>query len=61
MNGYSEEVKAVLKLHGFFLVRQSGSHQRWPDGRTSVTVSANCASRHTAKAIMKPVGIDHGC
>jgi len=59
MNGLYDEVKAVLKQHGFFLVRQSGSHQRWTNGRVSVTVSTNCASRHTANAIMKQAGIHH--
>ena len=59
MNGFYEEVKAVLKQHGFFLVRQKGSHQRWSNGRVSVTVSTTCASRHTANAIMKQAGIEH--
>lgn len=59
MNGFYEEVKAVLKQHGFFFVRQKGSHQLWSNGRHKVTVSTNCDSRHTANAIMKQAGIAH--
>lgn len=59
MNGYYDQVKAVLKQHGFFCARQKGSHQTWSKGRISVTVSTNCASRHTANAIMKEAKINH--
>ena len=58
MNGFYDKVKAVLLQHGFFLDRQKGSHQTWKRGGVSVTVSTNCASRHTANAIMKAAGID---
>jgi predicted RNA binding protein YcfA (HicA-like mRNA interferase family) len=59
MNGFFDQVKAVLKQHGFSFVRQKGSHQTWCQGSLCVTVSTNCASRHTANAIMKQAGIDH--
>ena len=59
MNGYYAKVIAVLQSHGFFLKRQKGSHQTWSNGKTPVTVSTNCNSRHTANGIMKDAGIDH--
>jgi predicted RNA binding protein YcfA (HicA-like mRNA interferase family) len=59
MNGFYNQVVAVLKLHGFLCVRQKGSHQTWGNGSLSVTVSTNCASRMTANAIMKQAGIAH--
>jgi predicted RNA binding protein YcfA (HicA-like mRNA interferase family) len=59
MNGFFDQVKAVLKKHGFLFVRQNGSHQIWKYGQISVTVSTNCASRYTANAIMKQAGIQH--
>lgn len=60
MKGFYNQVVAVLKQHGFFLVRHSGTaHQTWGNGRVSVTVSTNCNSRHTANGIMKDAGIDH--
>lgn len=59
MNGYYENVIAVLKKHGFLYVRQKGSHQMWRNGAISVIVSTNCVSRHTANGIMKDAGIEH--
>jgi predicted RNA binding protein YcfA (HicA-like mRNA interferase family) len=59
MNGFYNQVAAVLKQHGFFCLRQKGSHQIWGNGSVSVTVSTNCASRVTANAIMKQAGIAH--
>lgn len=59
MNGYYDSVIAVLKKHGFSCVRQKGSHQMWSSGKLSVTVSTNCASRHTANEIMKQARIKH--
>lgn len=59
MNGFYNQVIAVLKQHGFSFSRQKGSHQMWTNGRVSVTVSTNCESRHTANAIMKQAGINH--
>lgn len=59
MNGYYDSVIAVLKKHGFSYVRQKGSHQMWSNGKKSVTVSTNCASRHTANEIMKQAKINH--
>jgi predicted RNA binding protein YcfA (HicA-like mRNA interferase family) len=59
MNGFYNQVVALLKLHGFLYVRQKGSHQTWGNGSLSVTVSTNCASRMTANAIMKHAGIAH--
>lgn len=59
MNGYYDQVKAVLQQHGFSFVRQKGAHQSWGNGSKVVTVSKNCASRHTANEIMKQAGIAH--
>lgn len=59
MNGYYGQVTAVLKEHGFFCLRQKGSHQSWGNGVVTVTVSTNCASKFTANAIMKQAGINH--
>jgi predicted RNA binding protein YcfA (HicA-like mRNA interferase family) len=57
MNGYYNQVIAVLKQYGFFNLRQKGSHQTWGNGAVCVTVSTNCDSRHTANAIMKQAGL----
>lgn len=57
MNGYYNQVIAVLREHGFSFSRQKGSHQTWTNGSISVTVSTNCDSRFTANAIMKQAGI----
>lgn len=59
MNGYYDQVVAVLKKHGFSFMRQKGSHQMWGNGHRRVTVSTNCASRHTANDIMRQAGIKH--
>ena len=59
MNGYYNQVIAVLKQRGFLFVRQKGSHQTWAGNPKVVTVSTNCASRHTANEIMKQAGINH--
>ncbi len=59
MNGYYALVAAILKQHGYAMIRQKGSHQTWNNGKQPVTVSTNCESRHTANAIMKQAGIDH--
>ncbi len=57
MNGYYNQVTAVLKQYGFLNLRQKGSHQTWGNGSVCVTVSTNCDSRHTANAIMKQAGL----
>lgn len=58
MNGFYEQVIAVLKQHGFSLLRQGkGSHQLWSNGKVSVTVSTNCYSKHTANKIFRDAGI----
>lgn len=59
MNGFYDQVIAVLKKHGFSLSRQKGSHQTWSNGKTPVTVSTSCYSKHTANRIMKDAGIKH--
>ena len=59
MNGYYNQVKAVLQQHGFSLSRQKGSHQTWKKGSIVVTLSTNCESRHTANAVMRGAGIKH--
>ena len=58
MNGYYKLVAEQLRSHGYLILRQgSSSHQIWSNGSTSVTVSTNCYSRHTANAIMRQAGI----
>ena len=60
MRGYYNQVAALLRQHDFVMVRHSGTaHQTWKKGNVSVTVSTNCASRHTANSIMKDAGIAH--
>ncbi len=59
MNGFYERVIAMLKEFGFRCSRQKGSHQTWTNGKIAVTVSTNCASRHTANSIMKDAGISY--
>ena len=60
MNGYYEQVVAVLKQHGFSFFRQAaGSHEIWCKGERHQTISRNMPSRHMANAIMKQAGIDH--
>ena len=60
MNGYYKLVVAKLREHGYTLGRQNGtSHQIWVGPSGPVTVSTNCASRHTANQIMKDAGIAH--
>jgi predicted RNA binding protein YcfA (HicA-like mRNA interferase family) len=61
MNGYYQLVIAVLQTHGFSLLRNGkGSHEIWGKaGCSAFPVSKNCASRHTANAIMKQAQIQH--
>lgn len=60
MNGYYNDVIAMLKKHGFSFDRQGkGSHELWAKGSLKVIVSKNCKSRMTANGIMKEAGIKH--
>lgn len=60
MNGFYAEVIAVLKSHGFSLIRTGkGSHEIWGKDSTRVTVSKNCKAKPTANSIMKSAGIKH--
>lgn len=59
MNGYYKLVAAILKQHGYQLLRQAGSHQIWSNGKRNQTVSTNCQSRHMANEIMKQAGLVH--
>jgi YcfA-like protein. len=60
MNGYEQQVKEVLKAHGWrFLKHGKGSHDIWTDGTRTVSVNRVCKSRHTANGIMKSAGIRH--
>lgn len=59
MNGYYEQIAKLLRAHGYKLLRQTGSHQIWTNGKRNQTVSTNCYSRHTANGIMRQAGIDH--
>jgi len=58
MNGFYDQVTAVLKEHSFVLIRQGKGIIRFGGkGRVSVAVSTNCNSRHTANKILKEAGI----
>ena len=58
MNGYYKQVTQLLKDHGFSFIRSGkGSHEIWSKGSLALTVPFNCASRHTANAILKDAGI----
>ncbi|TAN09445.1 MAG: type II toxin-antitoxin system HicA family toxin [Burkholderiaceae bacterium] len=60
VNGFYDQVVAVLAQHGFsFLKPGKGSHQWWSNGRVKVQVPTHCKSRHTANAVMKQAGIAH--
>jgi len=60
MNGYYQQVTAILKKHGYsFLEAGKGSHEIWTNGRHRQTVPFACKSRHTANEIMKQAGINH--
>lgn len=57
MNGYYAQLVKILREHGFTLLRPGkGSHEIWSKGRIALTVPFNCASRHTANAILKDAG-----
>ena len=59
MNGYYKQLIQVLKTHGFSHFRAGkGSHEIWSKGAVAVSVPSNCASRHTANAILKDAGIN---
>ena len=58
MNGYYEQVIAMLKRHGYKFLRDGkGAHSIWTNGVRQQTVSRNMPSRHMANAIMKQAGI----
>ena len=59
MNGFYEQVIAILREHGFSLKRQGkGSHQIWSNGKISVAVSTNCYAKPTANKILEEAGIN---
>ena len=60
MNGYYGQVVAMLKQHGYSLLRQGkGAHEIWSNGQRNTAVSHNMPSRHMANEIMKQAGIGH--
>lgn len=60
MNGYYRLVVEQLKAHGYHLLRAGkGAHEIWANGTRHQVLSSNCASRHTANAVMKQAGIAH--
>jgi predicted RNA binding protein YcfA (HicA-like mRNA interferase family) len=59
MNGYYQQLVALLKAHGFLFVRAGkGSHEIWGKGNIHLTVPYNCKSRYTANAILKDAGVN---
>lgn len=60
MNGFYVDIVAVLKSHGFSLIRTGkGSHEIWGKGSIRVSVPRNCKAKPTANNIMKSAGINH--
>ena len=60
MNGYYNQVVAMLKQHGYYFLRQGkGAHEIYTNGKRNQTVSFNMPSRIMANQIMKQAGIDH--
>lgn len=60
MNGYYNQVIAMLKQHGYSFLRQGkGSHEIWSNGLRNQVVSKNMPSREMANVIMKQAGISH--
>lgn len=60
MNGYFNQVIAVLKQHGYSFLRQGkGSHEIWSNGSRNQVVSKNMPARQMANEIMKQAGIAH--
>lgn len=60
MNGFYDQVIAVLKKHGYSFLRPGkGAHEIWSNGQRSQAVSRNMQSRHTANEVMKQAGIPH--
>jgi predicted RNA binding protein YcfA (HicA-like mRNA interferase family) len=60
MNGWYNQVVAVLQQHGYYFLRAGkGSHDIWTNGTRNQVVSKNMPSRHMANAIMKQAGIQH--
>jgi predicted RNA binding protein YcfA (HicA-like mRNA interferase family) len=62
MNGYFQQVCALLRDHGWEYYKPGkGSHQKWKktQGGQVVLVPFNCYSRHTANAVLRDAGIDH--
>jgi len=60
MNGYYNQVVAMLKQHGYSFLRQGkGSHEIWTNSLHNQIVSKNMPSREMANVIMKQAGIHH--
>lgn len=58
MNGFYQQVAALLRTHHFQLVRQGkGSHEIWSNGKVHVSLPTGCKSRFTANGILKDAGI----
>lgn len=58
--GYSKQLKALLREHGWALARQGkGDHEIWTSPRADrpVVVDGKIMSRHTANAVLKQAGI----
>jgi len=59
MNGYYKRLTELLKANGYSYLRPgNGSHEIWTNGSRNQTVPFNCASRHTANAVLKQAGIN---
>lgn len=60
VQGYTKQVKAILRDHGWELLRHGkGDHEIWTREDTSkaVVVDGKIMSRYTANAVLKQAGI----
>jgi len=59
MDGYTKQLKTVLKNKGCYFVRSGkGDHEIWysPVSKINFIVDSKILSRHTANAVMKQAG-----
>lgn len=60
MNGYYKEVVEWLRKAGYTQIPGGkGSHEKWSNGKRTITVPFNCKSRHTANKVLRDAGIKH--
>lgn len=58
--GFTRDVKVILRRHGCVLVRQGkGDHEIWqsPISKARFVIDGNIPSRHLANVVLKQAGI----